>query len=213
MNVCEVSLWWGAADSCLGTGEDAPLHQSWCPPLCWPGLQSARQGWVKKEDAAPLPPPMLESPCPEESAGMDCAFLVAGNDSVVWECSELCAREQCLLSAQPWPLPGGLRKCSPLLHHFWLWISDGGGFIYLVLQTQCRAGIWAWAAAQKSIHIPIHRDWKASCHPVDKLWSAEMAPSLLQKSFILCGKTRYWIRNMSPLPHYSRVKALVMCLV
>lgn len=30
MNVCEVSLWWGAvgtADSWLGTGEDAPLHQ------------------------------------------------------------------------------------------------------------------------------------------------------------------------------------------
>lgn len=106
----------------------------------------------------------------------------------------------------------------PVVHHFWLFISEVGGFIYLVLQTRCRAGIWAWAAAQKSIHISIHRDWKTSalafllpCWQV--IISRAVFKSVLQKSFILCGKNRYWIRNMSLLPDYSGVKALVMWLL
>lgn len=106
----------------------------------------------------------------------------------------------------------------PVVHHFWLFISDVGGFIYLVLQAQCRAGIWAWAAAQKYIHISIHRDWKANafafllpCWQV--IISRAVSKSVLQKLFILCGKNRYWIRNMSLLPDYSEVKALDMCLV
>lgn len=105
-----------------------------------------------------------------------------------------------------------------VIHHFWLFISHVGGFIYLVLQTQGRAGIWAWAAAQKSIYISIHRDWKANaldfllpCWQV--IISRAVSKSALQKSFILCGKNTYWIRNMSLLPDYLGVKALAMCLV
>lgn len=80
INVCEVSLCWvavgrpGPAEPWLGTGEDAP-------PQNWAGVSHTAALCCKvlyrneAMDAPPLPPPMLESPCPEKSPGVDSTSL------------------------------------------------------------------------------------------------------------------------------------------
>lgn len=128
-------------------------------------------------DALPLLPPMLGSPRPERSPGMDSAFLVVGSDSVVWECSQPCVREQSLLSAQL-----KAEEVLPVVHHFWLFVSDVGGFIYLVskptaglvfgLEQQPRnPSTFPYTGTERVMSLPF-------CYPVDKLPSAELSPSL-----------------------------------
>lgn len=186
MYVQEVSLWWvavgrpGTAESWQGLGKMLHVRTRLVSPtvlLCGAKCYSEMS---QESGCSPSATSMLGSPCPEKPPGMDSAFLVIGNDSVVWECPQPAVREQSLLSAQLWPLSGGLRRCSPVVHHFWLFIRDVGGFIYLVLQTQLVFGLeqqprnastFPYRGTEGLMSLPF-------CYPVDKLSSVELSPSL-----------------------------------
>lgn len=128
------------AESWLRTEEDAPPRSKAgvSPIVVLCGAQDAKCYGGMGQESGCSPPVASRagvSLSAERSPEMDSAFLVMGNDSVVWECSQPHVREPGSALRSAMKLSWRPREVLPVIHHFLLFVSDVGGLIYLVPRT------------------------------------------------------------------------------
>lgn len=92
----------------------------------------------------------------ERSPEMDSAFLVMGNDSVVWDCSQLHVRELMSALNSAMTVSWMPEEALPVVLCFLLFTSDVGGFNYPVPQTHMVLSWYLGFSNSSEIHPHFH---------------------------------------------------------
>lgn len=144
------------------------------------------------------------------------AFLVMGNDSVGWECSQSCVREQVSTLTSAMTLSWRAKEVLPVVHCFLLFIADAGGFSYLSSAPNTRGAELVLGLEQQPINLSIF-----SYTRTERLMQLSLSAALLtsyhkQSCLQVCPKEiiyPLWKKNQQTNRYWTEIWAFFQIIL